>query len=575
LLAIILVATLFEGFGVAMLYPVMDFIEKGKDIAAVGASSKMWVYIIKIFEFLSIPLNLVVLMGIVFVLLIIRQLFNYFKNVYSNWLMESIFSDIRSYGFKWFINADMEFYDSKNVGELINALTVDGIRAGSGIFSFFNLIAAVAIFVLYFVFLFILSTGMTLFAMVIMGGVGLLLRSKIKKSNDIGIDISRYNEKISFSIMERLNGIRFLKLAATETKEIAFIKSLSEKIKSNTCELAKLRAKMEFIIDPLVILAGLIILYFSVEIFGMSIAKTGIFIFVLLRIMPYTREIFNLRQALAGFSGSIFSVKTILDEARRGKAIKGRNNRDLQLNKGISFENVFFSYNNNGFVLKNLDIFIPTGKMTALVGRSGAGKSTLIDLIPRLREASKGRILLDNIPIQEFDLGILRRSIAFVSQEGFLFDDTIENNIKYHRPDASSDEVIKVAKMAYADHFIKDLPQGYETKIGQRGTRLSGGQRQRIILARALLQKASIIILDEPTSALDSESELYIQRSIDNLKREMGITMIIVAHRLSTIRNADQIIVLDKGEVVETGKHSDLLHEDTWYADIVKIQNEI
>lgn len=573
LVGITLTAALFEGFGVAMLFPIMDFIERGKDFAVLSASSKMWVYIGKAFDLFYIPKNLIALMVITFGLMMVRQLFNYLKNIYSNWITQSILADIRSSGFKWFAGADMPFYDSCSVGELINVLNVDGVRAGGGISTFFNLLAASMIFILYFIFLLILSPGMTLFAMIIMICVGIALKSCIVRSGKIGAEISEYNEKISSGIVERLNGIEFLKLSVTENRETAFVRGLSEEIKKNTYNLARIRAGIEFVVDPMVILAALTILYFSVEVFQMTLAQTGIFVFVLLRLLPYTKDIFNSRQSLAGFSGSLFRVKNLLEQARKAKVIEGGNTIELKLQEGIKFEDVSFYYNQpDGFVLKDVDIFIPAGKMTALVGRSGAGKSTLIDLIPRLRVPVKGRITIDDLPIENFELGTLRRSIAFVSQEGFLFNDTIENNIRYCRPEASMKEVIEVAKMAYADYFIQEFPKGYQTVVGERGVKLSGGQRQRIILARALLQKALIIILDEPTSALDSESERFIQKAMEEIRAKKNITMIIIAHRLSTIRSADQIIVFDKGEVIECGSHGELMHEDTWYAEMARMQ---
>ncbi len=573
LLGITLAAAFFEGFGVAMLFPVMDFIEKGRDFEALAGSSKMWAYIGKVFAIVNLPTNLIVLMITIFGLLMIRQGFNYLKSIYSAWISESIFADIRGTGFKWFATADMPFFDAHGLGSLINVLTIDGVRAGAGVFVFFNLLGALVIFVLYFVFLLLLSPGMTLFALVIMGCVGIVLRSSIRKSGDIGDEISKYNEEIAFSIVERLNGIRLIKLFATEDQEANFIKSLSEKIKRNTYNLAKIRARMEFVVDPMVILAGLTILYLSVDVFQMTLAKTGIFIFVLLRLMPYTKEIFNAKQALSGLSGSLFRVRELLRKASHAEQIKGGELKELHLNKGIKFEDVSFSYNSgDGVVLEGINIFVPAGKMTALVGRSGAGKSTLVDLIPRLRVPFEGKVSIDDVPIEEFDLRTLRRSIAFVSQEGFLFNDTIENNIKYCRPDAVTKEIMLAAEMACAGHFIQEFPKGYQTMVGERGMKLSGGQKQRIILARALLQKASIIILDEPTSSLDSESERFIQKAMEHIRAERKIMMIIIAHRLSTIRRADQIIVLEKGKVIESGSHGDLMHEDTWYADMVKIQ---
>jgi ABC-type multidrug transport system fused ATPase/permease subunit len=573
LLGITLTAAFFEGFGVAMLFPVMDFIERGRDFKLLADSSRMWSTIEWVFDLFFIPKNLIALMFIVFLLLMIRQCFNFLKTIFSTWITESILSDIRSSGFKWLATADMAFYDSHGVGQLVNVLTLDGARAGGGIFSFFNLLTASMIFLLYFAFLMLISPGMTLFAVCIMGGVGAILKSRITKSGQIGIELSKNNEAISSSVVERLSGIRLLKLSATEESETDRIRELSEKIRMNSYHLAKIRARMEFTIDPMVILSGLIILYFSVEVFSMSLAKTGIFIFVLLRLMPYTRDMFYSRQGLAGFSGSLFRVKELLTKAQEEHKIAGGSVTELRVRQGIRFEDVFFSYNpDDGFVVRDLNVFIPAGKMTALIGRSGAGKSTLVDLIPRLRVPTRGRIYMDDLPIEQIDLRALRRSIAFVSQEGFLFNDTVENNLKYCRPEAGLDEVAEVAKSAYADQFVRSLPKGYQTIVGERGLKLSGGQKQRLILARALLQRALIIILDEPTSSLDSESEGFIQKAVDVIRSEGHITIIVIAHRLSTIRSADQIIVLDKGRVVDCGNHEALLHEDTWYADMVRLQ---
>jgi ABC-type multidrug transport system fused ATPase/permease subunit len=416
---------------------------------------------------------------------------------------------------------------------------------------------------------------MTLFALVILGCIGLILRSRISTSGEIGMRVSEDNEKIASAIVDRLQGIRLLKLAATEERENAFVRELSEKIRRNMYALSRIRAKMEALVDPMVIFAGLIILYFSVEVFHMTLSQTGIFIFVLLRLVPYTKDLFNSRQALAGFSGSLFRVVDLFREAQRGEIIKGGDLKELRLQKAIRFENVsFFYYSKQDLVLKNINLLIPAGKMTALVGRSGAGKSTLLDLIPRLKVPVEGRIFMDERPIEDFDLRVLRRSIAFVSQEGFLFNESIENNVRYYRPEASEEEVIWAATMAYADPFIRELPDGYKTLGGDRGAKLSGGQRQRIILARALLQRASVIILDEPTSSLDSESERCVQKAMEQIRAEEKTTLVVVAHRLSTIRSADQIIVLDRGQIIESGNHRELMHDDNWYAAMAKLQGQ-
>lgn len=573
LLGLTAIVAFLEGFGVAIIFPILDFIEKGRDFDALSISSEMWARIGRIFELFSIPKNLEALMIIAFGLMFIRLLFNYLKNIYSRWMTESIAADIRNIGFERFARTDISFYDSYGVGEIINVLTVDGRRSGGGFSTVFVLMNASFILAFYFIVLLVLEYSITLLAMAVIGSVGLIMKSRIAKSGLLGIRVSKFNADISFAIVERLNGVRLLKLTASEDKEIRFVQKISDGIKLSIYRIARIGARMDFLVELLVVFAGFFILYFSVEVFQMTLAKIGTFMIVLFRLMPYTKDIFNSRQRLAGLSGSIFRVNSLFEEAKQSSQIANGRIKNVRIEKGIKFDNVSFFYNReDGFVLNDLSVFIPAGKMTAIVGRSGAGKSTFVDLIPRLRVPVHGTINIDKTPVQNFDLSALRRSISFVSQEGFLFDNTIENNIKYSRPGASIKEIEKASRMAYAHEFIKEFSEGYKTQVGERGIKLSGGERQRIILARALLQESSIIILDEPTSSLDSESEDYIQRAMERIRAEENITMIIIAHRFSTIRSADQIIVLDQGKIIESGSHAELLHGDSWYADMIKMQ---
>jgi subfamily B ATP-binding cassette protein MsbA len=236
---------------------------------------------------------------------------------------------------------------------------------------------------------------------------------------------------------------------------------------------------------------------------------------------------------------------------------------------GLTFQDVSFSYGESS-ALKGIRCVVPAGKITALVGRSGAGKSTLLSLIPRLYDPTSGTIAIDGQDITHVTLDSLRTHIAVVSQDITLFDDTIRANLTFNRSDISEDALIEATKAAAAHEFIQNLPQGYETQVGERGTRLSGGERQRIALARALLKNAPILHLDEATSALDMESERLIAGAMNRLME--GRTTLVIAHRLSTVRHADVIIVLDKGQIVETGDHTSLMAQDGLYKHLYQLQ---
>jgi len=235
----------------------------------------------------------------------------------------------------------------------------------------------------------------------------------------------------------------------------------------------------------------------------------------------------------------------------------------------IRFDHVGFSYGEEP-VLHDFNLAIQAGEIVALVGPSGSGKSTIIGLLNRFYDPQQGRILIDGQDIRQLTQQSLKQSIALVDQETFLFNDTIRNNIRYGRPEATDGEVEKAASLAYADEFLSVMPEGYETVIGDRGVRLSGGQRQRICIARAILRDAPILLLDEATSALDTESEAMVQKALVNLMENR--TTIVVAHRLSTVMHADKIVVLENGRICETGRHQDLLSGEGLYRRLYEMQ---
>jgi subfamily B ATP-binding cassette protein MsbA len=235
----------------------------------------------------------------------------------------------------------------------------------------------------------------------------------------------------------------------------------------------------------------------------------------------------------------------------------------------ITFENVGFSYQDDT-ILHNINLTVKKGKLVALVGSSGAGKSTLADLVPRFHDVSEGQLLIDGVNIKDYSLHSLRQQISIVTQEPILFNDTIAANIALGKPEATEEEIIAAAKIANAYDFIIKKEGGFNSTIGDRGSKLSGGERQRLTIARAVLKNPPILILDEATSALDTESEKLVQDAINNMMQNR--TSIVIAHRLSTIRHADEIIVMQKGKIVERGNHETLLAQNGYYQKLIEMQ---
>jgi subfamily B ATP-binding cassette protein MsbA len=294
------------------------------------------------------------------------------------------------------------------------------------------------------------------------------------------------------------------------------------------------------------------------------------YLLILLRLLPLISQLNSLRSGFANTAASVDIVAEFL--SRQNKPFMGTGKvLYKKLEREIEFRNISFAYpGSDKLVLKNVSLSLPRGTTLALVGSSGAGKSTMAYLLPRFYDPTSGDISLDGVNLRDLDLNSLRKVMGIVSQDTFLFNDSVRNNIAYGRIEATDEEILMAAKRANAYEFISKLAQGFDTQIGDRGVMLSGGQRQRLAIARALLQNPDILVLDEATSALDSVSERLVQAALDELSRDR--TTLVIAHRLSTIQNADQIAVLDQGSVVEVGKHEELLAKGGYYSRLYSIQ---
>ena len=443
-------------------------------------------------------------------------------------------------------------YETEQLQYIITKLTIDTLR------DCITIIAVVS-------YMFYLNWLLAIFVIIILPIVGYFikkiipkLRNAAKESQGLMGDITRIAE-------EAISGQRIVKIfGASKYERERFSKVISRNRQMGT-KLARLSATNGLIIEIILglLLAG--VLHYSLT--NLSSGEFIAFIGAVVLIMTPIKRLTALNEQMQiGYAAAV-SVFSVMDEKKEKDL--GRINLKKVIGK-LEFTNVSFSYpKGNKPVLTNININIKAGDKIALVGRSGGGKTTLLNLIPKFYEVSSGFVKLDNIDINKISLNSLRKSLALVSQDTILFNDTIYNNIAYgNLASVSMEKVKKAAKAANALEFINKLPNGFNHIIGDRGVRLSGGQKQRIAIARAILKNAPILLLDEATSALDSESERLVQAALDNLMANK--TSIVIAHRLSTIRNADKIIVMDQGRIVGEGKHNTLIKNNKFYLKIYK-----
>lgn len=372
-------------------------------------------------------------------------------------------------------------------------------------------------------------------------------------------------------LQETISGVRIVKAFGMEDFEGKRFAKENEDLFKLFMKSVSIRAIsspfMEFLGG---IAIAVIVLYGGYEVLKGNATPGNFFSFLTALIMLYepvkrlTNVNITIQQGIAGAERVFSIIDAIPDIRNTPNAIELP-----RISRGIEIRNVSFSYDNTP-ILKNINLFIKAGEVVALVGMSGGGKTTLVNLIPRFYDVTEGAILIDGHDIRNVTIESLRRQIAIVTQQTILFNDTVRNNIAYGNMTKSEEDIVRAAKAANAHDFIMKLPQGYETVIGELGTRLSGGERQRISIARALLKDAPILILDEATSSLDTESEIEVQEALETLMR--GRTTIIIAHRVSTIRNAERIVVISEGRIVEEGTHEYLMEKRGEYYKFYQMQ---
>ena len=508
------------------------------------------------------------LVGIYF----LKNVFKYFSLFFMAPVRNGIVRDIRRKLYDKTLELPLSFFSEQKKGDLISRVSVDVQEIQWSILSVLEVIFRAPLMVVGSLFMMIwLSKSLTLFVLVLLVitivVMGLISRT-LRSQSDL---VQRNLSGIIAQLEESLGGLKVVKAFGAEQYQREKFSTVNEGYQT---QLTRLFWRKD-LSSPLSEFLGISIVAVLIWYGFMEVQKSSLTIPAFL---TFLYAFYSVIEPSKSFSTAYYNIQKGMAALTRVNLIINEENSIVdcdnpieiqEMKQGISFENVSFAYSEKN-VLKNINLHVPKGKVLALVGSSGGGKSTLVDLLPRFYDVSHGGIKIDGIDIRELKLKELRNLFGIVTQDAILFNDSIYNNIVFGLENVDRADVIQAAKIANAHEFIEQSPEGYQTNIGDRGLKLSGGQRQRLTIARAILRDPSILILDEATSALDSESEQLVQEAIENIMKNR--TAIVIAHRLSTIQHADEILVLKNGEIIERGKHAELLSEEGEYKKLVKMQ---
>jgi ABC-type multidrug transport system fused ATPase/permease subunit len=563
---------IFNGINTTLLVPVLlQFL--GQTIELKQAPQILAV-LLSPFEKVPEDYKLTVLLVVIVLTILLKSITGYANTLVGVALRRSLMNRIRETAFRILLDVDIDFYNKSQIGDITRKINGEASNATHAIVTSIRSINIIATILMLLAILIGLSWKLTVISTVFVAILISISQLYVRRAKVLGQALTEHNRAYSVHLFEVLSGIRLVRTVASEEREYQKLVKLI-----HTHAEAELQSQLvAALVAPLNETMSIIILIFIVFLGRILFASTLssvstvllIYLVVLFRLFPFVGQLNGVRTSLANAKASIEVVNDFL--RRDNKPFMPKSTIPYPgLNYQIEFDRVSFIYpDHDTLVLKDISLTIPRGKTLALVGGSGSGKSTLADLLARFYDPTAGAIKLDGINLQQFDLASLHQRMGIVSQETFLFNDSVWANIAYAQPDAPASEVIEAAKKANAYEFIENLPQGWETPIGDRGVMLSGGQRQRISIARALLQNPDILILDEATSALDTVSERLVQQALDQLRQDR--TTLVIAHRLSTIQGADQIVVLKRGELVEQGTHEELLAQAGEYFKLWQMQ---
>ena len=511
---------------------------------------------------------------VIVITVFLSNFFRYFSQRYMEDLRVHTLLNLRKTVFNNVMNLHVGYFNNERKGDIISKVASDVQVVQFTVTNTLQVVFKEPLQLIFFIIVLLsISVKLTLFSLLIIPVSGFIISKIVKRLKQQATQSHESFAKMIGFLDESLSGIKIIKAfnASNRVKE-----KFGEENKFYSF-LNRKMARRQQLASPVSQTLGVLVVVFillyggTMILTGQGDLKGGAFVVYLATFSQVMQPIKALTDSFSGIHSGISAGERVLELIDTKPELTNKPNAESldTFGKSLVFENVAFSYGEKQ-VLKNINLTIEKGQTVALVGPSGGGKSTLMDLIPRFHDPKSGTVKIDGHDYRDLTVESIRGNMGTVNQESFLFNDTIFNNIAFAKPDATEAEVIAAAKIANAHDFIESTENGYQTFVGDRGNRLSGGQKQRVCIARAVLANPPIMLLDEATSALDTESEKLVQEALNNLMKNR--TSIVIAHRLSTIQHADKIVVIDKGEVIETGSHQELVLQNGLYKRLIDMQ---
>ncbi|CCQ33135.1 ATP-binding cassette subfamily B bacterial MsbA protein [Halorhabdus tiamatea SARL4B] len=563
-------AALLEGVGLGFILPIVEIVQSSGDPAQ--QADGIMLAFVRVYKFLGIPFTLGFVVVGVSAVLTARWTLTFFVR----WMQSALSIDYTRYlqreSFDHALDARIEYFDQEGSDDILNAIVTQSEYAGRTIRFVINFIEQGFLTLMYLLLALVIAPFLTLFAVIILGGFAVLFRFIIESGYDLGDEVADANEEVQQAAQAGTQGIRDTKLFGLKSELFDDFLDAVNQYASSSIRMRRNEQAIQNFYNLLTAISVFVLIYVALTFANLSLGALGVFLFAMFRLGPKASGLNSKFYRIENNLPHLVRTQQFIDELARNTEPTDESEAVPDEVQTVEFDDARFSYEGQeDDAISGVSFEFEKGEFIGFVGQSGAGKSTIVSLLVRMYEPDSGVIRANGRSIHEMDINEWRSRIAVVRQDPFIFNDTLRYNLTIGNRNVSEEELDRVVRIAKVDEFFDDLPEGYETQLGDDGVRLSGGQRQRVALARALLKDADVLVLDEATSDLDSNLEKKVQQSIENMERDYA--MIGIAHRLSTVKNTNRIYSVDEGKIVETGEHEELIDQGGQYAELYAIQS--